>query len=105
MWLGGADVGAQVTGYGPLMIATAGLATALISGFTRRDRRQVDQTTVLDQRTNTALKGLDTALQRVESERTRWEEEATRERLRADALEDEVAALRAQLAARGRQGR
>lgn len=92
------DVGAQVAGYGPLMIATAGLATALISGFSRRDKRSVDQSSTLDARTNTALKGLDTALSRVEAERARWQAQAEADAARADAAEAEADELRAQLA-------
>ena len=98
-----------LSSYGPILIATAGLITALVAALSRRDKKQTDFTSNLDARTKTALAGIQAYADRAEAERARCQEHAEQETARADAaetrveeLEAEVASLRAQLAPKPR---
>lgn len=93
---GGTGVGA----YGPIVIATAGLITALIAALNRRDSSKNMANTNLDARTNTALRGLESYADRVEKDRDRlleeskqWQQRAETAEARVDDLEDRIAQL------------
>lgn len=87
-----------LSSYGPIVVATAGLITALVAALGRRDKKTSDITNNLDARTQTALKGLQAYSERAEAERARWQEHAEKETLRADAAEAEVERLERELA-------
>ena len=93
--------------YAPLIVAAAGLGTAIVASLSRRDRRQNDDSVQMDARTNTAIRGLTEAYDRVEAERSREERRAveaerTRDELleRVDELLHENQSLKEQLKAR-----
>jgi uncharacterized membrane protein YgaE (UPF0421/DUF939 family) len=95
---GGGGGISPVSTYGPIVVATAGLITALVAALGRRDKKTSDITNNLDARTQTALKGLQAYSERAELERARWQEHAEKETLRADAAEAKVEELERELA-------
>lgn len=74
-----------ITTYAPLIVAAAGLGTAIIAALSRRDRRQIDNLTQVDAHTNTAIRGLTEAYDRLEIERAREE----RGRVEAEKIAEE----------------
>lgn len=92
------SVTSQVAGYGPIMVATAGLITALVAGATRRDKASEGRATTLDAKADTALRGLETALDRTEQERARWETRALTAEQRNVECEQKIDALQETLA-------
>jgi hypothetical protein len=85
----------------PLFVASGGLLTAFVTGFSRRDQKQRDYTTTIDARTNTAIKGLTEAYDRLEVERARIEQERDEWRERAVSAEEELAAFKKRRSRRG----
>lgn len=75
-----------ISTWGPLLVAVAGLATALIAALTRKDRSREGLLNNIDARTNTAIKGLTEAYDRVDKERAREEAGRLEAEARAEAL-------------------
>lgn len=114
-----ADAGAStgVVTWAPLLVAGGGLVVAFVTGFSRRDQRQINLVSSLDQRTQTALKALSESLaareadlDRAIKERDEWRDRATANARRADAAEQriedlmaEIVHLKAQLVSRRRR--
>ena len=86
--------GTTIATWLPLFVASGGLLTAFITGFTRHDVKQRDQVTNLDARTNTAIKGLTEAYDRLDAERARVEKERDEWRERAETAEGELERLK-----------